>query len=276
MNHEPRPVFSSPVLEQDTVETLSRRLLEVTEQLSASNRSLQKLQRERSEMLANLSHDLRSPLTAIRSAVDYLRSGQPLTGQDTENALLLIDHRTAALEHLIHDMYELFTLEDPSGSFAFRNLDALTFLEEYFYGALPDSRYASHLLHLEVSDTLHCTLCADPGKLVRVLDNLLGNAVKYAPAHTTITLKAYPSPDHNTLCISVTDQGPGIPEKDLERIFLRTCTLSEARTPGSSSGSGLGLAIVRTIVTRHGGQVSCQSTPGCGSTFLVTLPARFS
>ena len=275
-NAAARHHFLSPDLEQDTVEALSHRLLEVTEQLSAGNRSLKRLQKERSEMLANLSHDLRAPLTAIRSAVDYLNSGQPLTNQDLQNALQLIDHRTSTLEHLIRDMYELFTLEDSSHNFSFQELDALSFLEEYFYAALPDSRYTAHTMQLQVSPTLHATLFADPGKLVRVLDNLLSNAAKYAPPHTRIILGATLSADASSLRIFVTDFGPGIPPKDLEHIFRRTYTVSSARTPNSATGSGLGLAIVSAIVKRHGGTVSCQSVLGSGSTFTVTLPVKAS
>ena len=275
MKNPSRPAFQSPAMEQETVEELSRRLLEVTARLNVSNQSLQRLQWERTEMLANLSHDLRAPLTAIRSAVDYLTSGQSLSPQDTQSALALIDHRTTTLEHLIRDMYELFTLEDPSHAFSFQELDALSFLEEYFYTALPDGPYGGHLLEFSVPQGLHATLYADPGKLVRVLDNLFGNAVKYAPAGTKITLAAEPAPDLSTLRISVTDQGPGIPPEDLDRIFGRTYTVSSARTPGSATGSGLGLAIVRAITERHGGTVSCKSTPGAGSTFIVVLPAKF-
>lgn len=275
MNRTPRSAFQPPAIKQETVEELSRRLLEITAQLNASNHSLQRLQRERTEMLANLSHDLRAPLTAIRSAVDYLTSGQPLSPQDTQSALALIDHRTTTLEHLIRDMYELFTLEDPSHTFSFQELDGLSFLEEYFYTALPDSRYAGHLLEFSVPPDLHATLFADPGKLVRVLDNLLGNAAKYSPAGTKITLAAAPSADLTSLRISVIDEGPGIPPEDFDRIFSRTYTVSSARTPGSATGSGLGLAIVKAITERHDGSVSCESTPGAGSIFSVTLPAKF-
>lgn len=274
-NTTSRTVFQPPALEQDTVEVLSLRLLEVTEKLSASNRSLQELQKERTEMLANLSHDLRAPLTAIRSAIDYLRLGQNLTSQDIQSAFSLIDQRTTTLEHLIRDMYELFLLEDPSHNFSLQALDALSFLEEYFYAALPDSRYAAHVMRLDVPQDLRCTLIADPDKLVRVLDNLLGNAAKYTPAHTQITLSACPTADFSSLQISVTDQGPGISPGDLEHIFQRTYTVSTARTPASGTGSGLGLSIVRTIAERLGGTVSCESTPGAGSSFLVTLPAKF-
>ena len=73
----------------------------------------------------------------------------------------------------------------------------------------------------------------------------------------------------------LTDEGPGIPPEDLERIFNRTYTVSSARTPGSATGSGLGLAIVKTITERHGGTVSCENASGAGSIFSVTLPAKF-
>lgn len=156
------------------------------------------------------------PLTAIRSAVDYLTSGQSLSAQDIEGALTLIDHRTGTLEHLIRDMYELFTLEDPSHAFSFQELDAPAFLEEYFYTALPDSHYAGHLLCLFCIAGSPCHPFCRSRKTVRILDNLLGNAAKYAPAGTKITLSAAPSADLTSLRISVTDEGPGIPPEDLE------------------------------------------------------------
>ena len=270
-------VFKPPILEQDTVESLSQKLLQLTTELSAANRSLEQLQRERSEMLANLSHDLRAPLTAIRSAVDYLLLTPDPAKQDLTDALALIDRRTATLEHLIREMQELFLLEDTSHSFAFQDLDALSFLEEYFYGALPDHRYASHLLQLDVPEDLSCVISIDPEKMVRVLDNLLTNAAKFAPAGTAITLSARPCADASSLCILVIDQGPGIPAGDLERIFTRTYTVQASRTPGSATGSGLGLSIVRAIITGHGGTVTCESKLGVGSTFRIMLPvAAFS
>lgn len=269
---EETAVFKPPVLEQDTVESLSQKLLQVTAKLSAANTSLEKLQQERSEMLANLSHDLRAPLTAIRSAVDYLLLTPDLTKQDLTDALALLDRRTATLEHLIREMQELFLLEDTSRSFSFQELDALSFLEEYFYTALPDQRYASHVLQLNIPQDLSCTISIDPEKMVRVLDNLLTNAAKFAPAGTKITLGADLNTELSSLSITVTDQGCGIPAEDLERIFTRTYTVQAARTPGSPTGSGLGLAIVRAIVTGHGGTVTCESKIGAGSTFRIKLP----
>ncbi|HKM35859.1 MAG TPA: histidine kinase dimerization/phospho-acceptor domain-containing protein, partial [Lachnospiraceae bacterium] len=99
--------FNAPGIESNTIETLSAKLLEVTDLLSKSNEKLKREQKEREEMLANISHDLRAPITAIRSAIDYLTSDQKLSKEDINSSLLLIDRRTKTLENLIQDMYYL-------------------------------------------------------------------------------------------------------------------------------------------------------------------------
>ena len=266
--------FTPPRMEQDSIEALSRRLIDLTEQLTESNRALEQLRREREEMLSNLSHDLRAPLTAIRSAVDYLCLEETIDSADAKRALLLIDRRTDTLEHLIRDMYELFCIEDASRPLRLAELDAALFLEEYFYTALPDVRYASHSLSLEIPGNLRCTLSVEPARIVRVLDNLLSNAAKYTPPETAITLRVVPDEASAVLEISVIDHGPGIPPSEQEAVFRRTYTGSAARTP-ETSGSGLGLAIARAITERHHGTLVCRDTPGGGCTFVLTLPAKF-
>ena len=109
-----KQTFLSPSIEPESIESLSQKLLEANLQLSNANRELEKLQQERETMLANISHDLRAPITAIRSAIDYLTSGQNIRLEDYESSIRLIDHRTATLENLIQDMYYLFCVEDTS------------------------------------------------------------------------------------------------------------------------------------------------------------------
>lgn len=266
--------FPTPRVEQASIEELSRRLMDLTEQLTENNRKLKRLQQEREEMLSNLSHDLRAPLTAIRSAIDLLRSGEALSPEDTERALRLIDRRTGTLEHLIRDMYELFCVEDISRPLQVQELDAAPFLEEYFYTVLPQPRYAAHPLTLEVPQELHCLLRIEPLRIVRLLDNLFSNAAKYTPEQTALSLRAVPLPGSGLLRICVVDHGPGIPPREREAVFRRTYTGSSARTP-SASGSGLGLAIARAIAERHNGTLTCEETSGGGCTFVLTLPAKF-
>lgn len=272
--------FQSPNLETKSVEELTSELLE-------AHSKLQALQKEREMMLANISHDLRSPITAIRSAVDLALSSENLSPSETNKILSLIDRRTASLEDLINDMYFLFSVEDASRNLNLISLDACTFLEEYYYDAIIDSRYDRFDMQLDVANDLNCTINIEPQKIVRVLDNLMTNAAKYAGEKATfIRLSAHiceSSPKNNTknngfstsgsqLIISVSDNGNGIAPEALPHIFTRTYTVSNARTPGESSGSGLGLSIARAIVERHNGTISAESTLGEGTTFTVSLP----
>ena len=265
-------VFEQPQIESDAIETLSSRLLTTTTRLLQTNFELQKIQAQRSEMLANISHDLRAPITAIRSAVDYLISGQDLSPEDYRTSLQLIDRRTKTLEDLIQDMYYLFCVEDTSKDLNFEEVNATAFLEEYFYDAIVDTRYDRHQMHLDIEDGLDCTIEIDIQKIVRVLDNLFTNAAKYSAEGTDITLRAEIDVPRDSLRISVIDNGAGIPADAVKHIFDRTYTVSSARTPNSSTGSGLGLSIVKAIIERHDGTVSCESKEGQGSCFTFTLP----
>jgi len=264
--------FEQPLIESDAIEALSARLLTTTTRLLQANFELQKVQDERSEMLANISHDLRAPITAIRSAVDYLLSGRNLSAEDYQSSLQLINRRTKTLEDLIQDMYYLFCIEDTSKALNFEVVNVAAFLEEYFYDAIVDTRYDNHNMHLEIEDGLDCTIEIDIQKIVRVLDNLFTNAAKYSGAGTDIVLKAEMDAARAQIRISVTDNGPGIPAEAVKQIFNRTYTVSSARTPNSSTGSGLGLSIVKAIMERHDGTVSCESVVGEGSTFSLAFP----
>ncbi len=262
--------FQSASIESETIESLSAKLLITTNELAASNRELKKIQQEREEMLSNISHDLRAPITAIRSAIDYLTSGHDIHIEDYKSSLELIDRRTKTLENLIQDMYYLFCVEDTSKEFAMESVDAAPFLETYFYDLLADSRYDSHEMLLDMPEDLDCSIFVDTQKLVRVLDNLFTNAAKYSGEGSKITLKAIAT--QTQLIISVIDTGVGIPSEALEHIFRRTYTVSSSRTPNSSTGSGLGLSIAKAIVERHGGTIACESRLGKGSQFIITLP----
>lgn len=264
--------FEEPTLESETAESLSAKLLVATNQLIKANDELKKMEKERSEMLANISHDLRAPITAIRSAIDYLHSGKNLTKEDFDSSLGLIDRRTRFLENLIQDMYYLFCIEDTSKELALESIPASAFFEEYFYDAIVDTRYDEYQMHLDIDSTVSGFIKIDIQKIVRVLDNLFTNAAKYSPSGTDITLKCELTEDSHFLLVKVIDNGVGIPAENLPLLFNRTYTVSSARTPGSTGGTGLGLSIVKAIIERHQGTVSCESEVGKGSCFFFTLP----
>ena len=255
--------YLAPNIESETIENLTR-------QLVTANNELQKMQKERGEMLANISHDLRAPLTAIRSATNLLLSAESISREELVSTLQIIDRRTATLENLIQDMYYLFCVEDTGRELKLETLHAANLLEEYFFDAAVDSRYKEHHLHLDLPDDLDCFIHIDTQKFIRVLDNLFTNAAKYTPEGSDITLKARTKDAR--LIVSVMDNGEGIPAEAVEKIFERTYTVSDARTPGETAGSGLGLAIVKAVTERFGGSVCCESTLGKGTSFHISLP----
>lgn len=264
--------FSSPAIESQTIEELSKQLLETTAQLYTANELLQKEQAQRKEMLANISHDLRAPITAIRSSIDYLTSGRTLSKEELDSSLQLIHRRTLTLENLIQDMYFLFCVEDTSRALELEEVNAAPFFETYFYDAICDTKFDEKNMSFDIPTNLDCKLSVDVQKIIRVLDNLFNNAAKYSPEGADITLKVELPPDSDCLYIAVIDTGYGIPADAVEHVFGRTYTVSSARTPNSATGSGLGLAIVKAIVERHGGNVNCTSEEGKGSCFSFTLP----
>ena len=265
-----KQTFIKPSVQEDQINILTQKLLETTAQLSEANNRLTRIEKERTEMLSNISHDLRAPMTAIRSAIDLLLSEQEDMSADHYSTVSLIDRRLFTMESLIQDMFYLFKVEDSSRPLEFKQVPAGPFLEEFFYDAIIDARYDDHEMILDIPENMDCQINVDVQKLVRVLDNLLTNAAKYSGTGTTITLDA--SCDDSHLMVEVSDNGIGIPAASIPYIFTRTYTVSSARTPGDTSGSGLGLAIVKAIVERHEGTVECISEKGKGCTFRITLP----
>lgn len=276
-------VFESPSVESDSIEILSLKLLKTTDELvkannelASKNEALYKSEKARKEMLSNISHDLRAPITAIRSSIDLL-SDIPfgkLSEEDLHSSLGLIDRRVKNLESLIQDMYYLFCVEDEGRKLELEVIEAAPFLENYFFDATIDSRYDSHEMIIDVPMDLNCKILIDVQKTVRVLDNLFTNAAKYSGEGSNITLSAGvdKSDDEERLIISVMDDGVGIPAEAVDKIFDRTYTASTSRTPGQEAGSGLGLSIVKAVVERENGTIKCISSLGLGCNFVISLP----
>ncbi len=263
-----KKVFEQPDVNQSTVEELSQKLLE-------ANIKLQKTEAERKKVLENISHDLRAPLTAIRSAVDYLMTKNEngtlnIKTKEVDEVLGLIDSRTRTLEVLIQDLYYLTCLESNRDDFKAKEIPLAQFLEEYFFAVELDEKYKNKKMILNVPEDYGQIVSIDPAKMSRVLDNLFTNARKYSEDGAEIELGVVDVPDK--ACFYVRDSGYGISEEDLEKIFVRTYKVSASRTPTDEASSGLGLAIVKSVVEQHGGRVWCESRLGEGSSFFVELP----
>ena len=224
----------------------------------------------RRDFVANVSHELRTPLTAVRGYVEALSDGVPDPEQQ-KRFLATIARHTARMERLVRDLLRLARLDagqEPLERVPCR-LDALFHgVETDLADAIEDRRLS--VVHDVASDA--ATVGGDPAKLHDALRNLLENAVNYSPEGGTITLRSRRA--GNRAVITVTDQGPGIPEADLSRVFERFYRVDKARTRDSTDpgGTGLGLAIVRHLVELHSGSVKAENGAGGGAVLTIALP----
>jgi len=249
-------------------EELQQELYLANISLQEANERLKKEERLRTELFANLSHDLRAPLAALENAIEYMKSGIP-DMEERRETLALMEKRTAFLKRLVEDMFYLAKLESGNTELKTETLELAALLEEYFYSAEAEQSYEERELALQLEEGAECPVCVDPEKIVRVLDNLFTNARKYSKRGDKITLSARRKGETAEVCVS--DTGIGISAEALPYIFERSYRASKARTPSDGS-SGLGLSIAKRIVERHGGSIRCESTPGKGSAFFFTLP----
>lgn len=254
-----------------SIEELSKALFVANQNLDALNKQLIAHAKERSDFYANISHDLRSPVSAISSSIEYLLTKDHVSDVELHSILNMMKNRTASLEQMINDIFTLSALNSTNYPLHMEELDMGIFLEEFFYESAADSQYNGRILRLQVPMELSCMCRIDPLLIKRVLDNLFTNALKYSTKGDSIILGAK-IVNLTTLLVSVKDTGIGIPSDQLDKIFNRSYRIDKARTPGKQASLGFGLAIARSIIDKHNGRIWCESTLGEGSAFYIELP----
>jgi signal transduction histidine kinase len=228
---------------------------------------LRLLDQVKSNLVATASHELKTPLTSVRLAVHLLleEATGPLTPKQTE---LLLDARenSERLLAMVNNLLDLARLEQGWRQLDIRPVPPEELLQAPAEAFRPRAQDKGVNLMVEVPPGLP-PVAVDAARLGHALRNLLDNALTYTDRGGRVTLAAAAAGD--TVTLAVTDTGSGIPPEHLPHVFEKFF-----RVPGQSrgSGSGLGLAIVNEIVTAHGGTVTCESTPGAGTVFRLTLP----
>ncbi len=259
--------FQTPDL---TVEELTSALYRSNLALDRVNKELLRLQKEQADLFANLTHDLRSPISVIRAEIEYILSDSSISVTEIWDSLKKLLTRTKFLEQLIHDILLLSTVESKEHPVVLECIPIGIFLEEFFYHNLETSSFTARHLILDVPPDFPCQVMADTKLLQRVLDNLFSNALKYSSDGASITLSA--ERNGSFVVIAVKDTGIGISKEHLPHIFERSYMADDSRTPADTTGYGLGLSIVKAIVTRLGGTIWCNSILQAGSSFSFTLP----
>jgi len=232
---------------------------------------LRRADRVRRDFVANVSHELRTPLTAVRGYVEALLDGG-IDPAETRRFLEIIARHTLRMERLVRDLLRLARLDAGQEE---REHVACP-VETLFAGV--EAELASSIearrqcVRRDVAPDA-ATVAGDPARLHDAWRNLLENAIKYSPEGGTITMAARRR--NGTILLTVTDEGPGIPEAALPRVFERFYRVDKARSRGERDpgGTGLGLAIVKHLIELHGGRVTATNRPDGGAVFTVELPA---
>lgn len=250
---------------------LEQELLEVSEALWDANVRLAAEEKARTELLSNLSHDLRASMTALSSAVELLKSGHKIEKEQYDELLNLMERRINMQKAILDDLFLLTKLDCKSLSLKKEYVNCGLFLEEYYYSCVADPKYKECKLRIMVPEQFPYIVEIDAQAINRVLDNLFTNAFKYSGQNVRICLGA--KKEGNEVWVYVEDNGEGISGEDMPFIFDRSFRASQSRTP-DEGGSGLGLAIAKGIIEQHGGKIWCESALGCGSCFTFSLPIR--
>jgi phosphoserine phosphatase RsbU/P len=224
------------------------------------------LERQRDEFFSSVSHDLRTPVASIKAAIGVVLANEPPNMPPALHRLLgNVDLAADELTKLIEDLLEMARLQAGRIELWRSRIDVRDVVSRAVRALEPLLAERSQTL-LVRAPTVAVFVEVDGERLGRVLRNLLGNAHKYGRDGGRILVTVEDRQDE--VCISVADDGPGIPAEDQQRIFERFYRVSGA----AASGTGLGLAIAHALVELHSGRLWVESAPGEGSTFFVTLP----
>ena len=238
----------------------------------------QKIDRERRQFVSNVSHELRTPLTSMRSYIEALNDGAWKDPEVAPAFLKVTQDETDRMIRMINDLLSLSRMDSGTVKLDFElvNLNELfNYILNRFDMMLKkdnnDTRETKSKNYTIKRDFTKRDLWVeiDTDKFIQVVDNIMNNAIKYSPDGGVITCRLLET--HNHVILSITDQGLGIPRKDLGHIFDRFFRVDKARSR-AQGGTGLGLAISKEVIEMHHGKIWVDSIEGKGSTFYISLP----
>jgi len=259
--------FEEPILD---VKNLSKALYETTLHLDKTTKKLEKSEALRNTMIANLSHDFRSPLTTLKSYTEYLLSTDLDDKDEIIYTLNQMNKKIEMIDYMVNEFFTLTSLDYSGFSVNMENTNIYIYLNEVFETFSSDKKYIKRILTLDLSIPDNINVLIDKNLFYLLLDNLFVNALKFSNDNDFISLKAYIDGD---IKISVCDSGIGIDKKNLKKIFEETYMVSDSRPPSSyQKGCGLGLPIAKKIAKLHHGNLICISEIGTGSEFIINIP----
>ncbi len=254
---------------RDEIGQIGRAFSSMARKIEEQFERLKETDRVRRELISNVSHDLRTPLSSMHGYVDTLLiKNEELEPGQRQRYLEITRRHTQRLSQLVGDLFELSKLESAQVQPEVERFSLAELLHDVAQEFELDARTKGISIQVETKGDAAMVL-ADIGLMQRVLENLLRNALKHTPRRGTIIISIDPRPD--CVSVSVADTGCGIPPQDIDHIFDRFYRAESSDRGGSS---GLGLAIVKRILDLHGSRITVESTVNQGTVFAFDLPTR--
>jgi signal transduction histidine kinase len=245
-----------------------REVQELAQAFNDMNQRVQNSQQSQRAFVANVSHELKTPLTSVQGFAQAILDGTAATPETQRQAAQVIYDESARMHRMVLDLLDLARLDAGTLDLQRVPVDLTGLLNSVAEKFSLQARATGVIIRVEAEALPAIT--GDGDRLAQVFTNLVDNALKHTPAGGSITLRA--AATGSTVRVEVTDTGAGIPAEAQAHIFERFFQADPSRPGGARHGAGLGLAIVKEIVAAHGGTISVRSEPGTGSTFTVTLP----
>jgi len=241
---------------------------ELAQAFNEMNLRLQTSQKSQREFVANVSHELKTPLTSVQGFAQAILDGTANTPDAQKQAAQVIYDESGRMHRMVLDLLDLARLDAGTIDLQRSAVDLTTLLNSIVEKFGPQARVANVAIQVETSALP--VISGDGDRLAQVFTNLVDNALRFTPAGGQINLRARQIA--GGVQIEVADNGTGIPGDALPYIFDRFYQADLSRPGGKHHGAGLGLAIVNEIVKAHGGKISVRSESGLGSTFNIILP----
>jgi len=254
---------------KDELGSLAKSFNRMADNLQAQIDNLKKMDKVRTDFVANVSHELKTPLTSIKGYIETLQDGALDDKENAERFLTIIKKHADSLTNIVNDLLILSEAEAGNETLNKTTFDIKSFIDEIILGFGHDLNEKNINAEFESrNDTIE--IYADKGKIEQVIVNVIDNAIKYTENGRKIKINL--SKERDIIFISIQDNGIGISEKHLSRVFERFYRVDKARSR-KVGGTGLGLAIVKHIVFLHEGEIEVESSVGQGTKINIKLPA---
>jgi len=240
------------------------RLIDKFQEIAAVNKQYED---DRKKMISNISHDLRTPLTAMLGYVEMLQTDTSLSLNDKKEYLQVIETKGEVLRRLIDEFFSLSKIDSDDINFEFKKIDITEVTRQCALSFLKDFEAKEITPVIEIPEK-EIYITADIKSINRILQNIISNSLKYGSSGKLIGISLKENKDNVT--IDIWDKGKGIKKEDLPYIFERLYTGEKSRN-SNLKGSGIGLTIVKKLVEKHNGKIEVESLPYEKTSFKITL-----